>query len=99
MLSAEEGTAVVVTTKHRGLFFGYIKDKSNLPESIELTRCRNCVYWSKQLYGFIGLATDGPNGQCRVGPAAPFIEIFDVTSVITATQEAVAKWESAPWRS
>jgi len=85
---------VLVTTKHRGVFFGYAADTSG--RTITLQRARNCVYWTQLLHGFLGLATDGPGHGCRIGPAAD-ITLYDVTCVAEVTPEAVAAWEMAPW--
>lgn len=60
--------AVVVTTEHRGVFFGYARETSG--ETIALRAARLCVYWSADLRGFMGLASHGPNSSCKVGPAA-----------------------------
>lgn len=86
--------AVVVTTAHRGVFFGYADDSSG--ETIALERARLCVYWSSDVRGFMGLAAHGPTSGCRIGPAAD-IEVRDVTSVVACTPEAVERWEAAPW--
>ena len=86
--------AVVVTTAHRGVFFGYATDTSG--ETIKLRAARNCIYWSSDVKGFIGLASSGPSESCRVGPAAD-LELRNITSVAEATDAAVAAWEAAPW--
>ena len=86
--------AVLVTTTHRGVFFGYA-EKTNGP-TIKLRRGRNCLYWDASLKGFLGLAATGPTANCRVGPAAD-IELRDITSVVEVSAAAVEKWESAPW--
>lgn len=86
---------VLVTTAHRGVFFGYATDTSG--ETIALARARNCVYWSSDVKGFMGLAAYGPSRSCRVGPPAD-IELRAITSVVTVTPEAVAKWEEQPWQ-
>ena len=85
---------VMITTAHRGVFFGYATDTSG--ETVKLTRARNCLYWC-HTRGFMGLASDGPNESCRIGPAAD-IELRNVTSVTEVTPAAVAKWEAAPWK-
>ena len=85
---------VVVTTEYRGVFFGYAGDTSG--DTITLHRARNCIYWSADVKGFIGLATSGPSAKCRIGPSAT-IELRKVTSVVEASQDAVAAWESMPW--
>ncbi len=89
------GRPVLVTTAHRGVFFGYATDISG--DTIDLTRARLCVYWAPDLRGFMGLAAMGPNANCRIGPAAD-ITLRAITSVVSVTPEAVAKWEAAPWR-
>ena len=89
-----EELAVVVTTSHRGVFFGYTSDYSG--ESIELRAARNCLSWTSDVKGFMGLAATGPSKSCRVGPAAD-IQVRDITSVLKCTPEATAAWETAPW--
>lgn len=86
---------VVVTTAHRGVFFGNLIGPSDGP-TVKLSKGRNCLYWSKDVGGFVGLATKGPTSGCRVGPAAD-LELRNVTSVVECSPEAVAAWEKAPW--
>ena len=90
---SEKERAVLVTTAYRGVFFGYATDTSG--ETIQLKRARNCVQW-RDLKGFLGLATEGPNDKCRIGPAADF-EARNVTGVAEVTPEAAKAWELAPW--
>lgn len=87
--------AVLVTTAHRGVFFGYAVETDGA--TIKLRDGRNCVYWPSENRGFIGLATMGPMKGSRVGPAAE-IELRDITSVAECTPAAVAAWEAAPWK-
>lgn len=93
--SRKQERAVVVTTQHKGVFFGYATDVDG--DVIELRSARNCLYWTSDVRGFMGLASTGPTKGCRVGPAAD-IQIRDITSVALATDAAVAAWEAAPWR-
>jgi len=86
--------AVIVTTAHRGVFFGFA-DKTD-GETIALKRARLCVYWSKDMKGFMGLAAIGPSKSCKVGPAAD-IELRNITAVLTVSDEAVKAWEAEPW--
>ncbi len=86
---------VVVTTKHRGVFFGYAADTDG--ETIKLERSRLCVYWSADVKGFMGLAANGPSSSCKIGPAAD-ITVRNITAVLEVTPDATAKWESAPWK-
>jgi hypothetical protein len=85
---------VLVTTQYRGVFFGYARDTSG--PSIRLRRGRNAVYWSPEMHGFLGLASKGPDENCRIGPAAD-IEVRDITLVAECTPEAAAAWEAEPW--
>ncbi len=89
-----KGRAVIVTTAHKGVFFGYATETKG--ERIELQSARMCVYWTSDLRGFMGLASHGPNKGCRIGPPAD-IELRDITSVVEVTDEAAKKWETAPW--
>ena len=90
------GRPVVVTTAHRGVFFGYATDTSG--DTIKLARARLCVYWSSDCKGFMGLASDGPSSACRIGPPAD-IELRNITAVIETTPMAVKAWEGAPWKA
>ncbi len=87
--------AVLVTTTHRGVFFGYAMETDG--NSIKLRAARNCLYFARQTKGFLGLAAVGPIGDSRVGPPAD-IELRDITCVAEVTPEAVNVWESAPWK-
>lgn len=90
-------TPVIVTTEHRGVFFGYMGEELPTKEKITIKQARNCLYWDVSVKGFIGLATTGPNEKCRIGPAAPSLTLFDVTAVVECTQQAADMWEAAPW--
>ena len=86
--------AVIVTTEYRGVFFGYTSKTSG--NIIKLKDARNCVYWSSDVKGFLGLANNGPTKSCRVGPPAD-IELRKVTSIVEVTPKALEAWESQPW--
>ena len=85
---------VLVTTAHKGVFFGYAT-KTDGPQ-ISLKRARLCVYWSADLRGFMGLATVGPNKGCKIGPAAD-IDLRDITAVVEVSDVAAKAWEKEPW--
>jgi hypothetical protein len=87
---------VLVTTAHRGVFFGYATDTSG--PTIRLTRCRNVLYWGQAVRGFLGLAVNGPDETCRVGPAAEATELRNITSVSEVSPEAIQRFEEAPWK-
>ena len=85
---------VLVTTAHRGVFFGYATKTDG--ETIALKRSRLCVYWSADVRGFMGLAANGPSPSCRVGPPAD-ITLRNITAVLDVTPDAVVKWETGFW--
>jgi hypothetical protein len=89
---------VIVTTEHRGVFFGYIENDAKLPTEITLNGVRNCVYWSGQTKGVLGLAAQGPNKECRIGPKVPSATLWKVTGVFDCTPVATEAWESEPWK-
>lgn len=91
----KSGRAVIVTTAHRGVFFGRADTTDG--ETIKLKDARLCVYWDSSLKGFMGLASDGPSDKCRIGPAAD-IELRNITAVVEVTPEAAKRWEAAPWK-
>lgn len=86
--------AVMVTTAHRGVFFGYATETDG--EIVKLKRARLCIYWSADVKGFMGLASIGPSKSCKIGPPAD-IDLRAITAVVAVTPDAVTKWEAAPW--
>jgi len=95
-VSAAKERAVLVTTEHRGVFFGYSTYKSG--SEITLKRIRNCLYWSSDVKGFIGLAVTGPSSSCRIGPAGESANLTGVTGVFDCSQVAIENWERSPWK-
>lgn len=89
----KKGQAVLVTTEFRGVFFGYIKSATKLPEEITLTKVKNCIYWSSDCKGFLGLAVNGPTSSCKIGVEVTEITLWKITSVTPVSAEAVAKWK------
>jgi hypothetical protein len=96
MAKANKERAVLVTTQHRGVFFGYTSDADDAPV-VHLRAGRNVVYWPTSNRGFMGLASMGPQSGARVGPAAD-IAVRDITSMALVTDEAVKLFEAAPWK-
>ena len=86
--------AVLVTTEFRGVFFGYVKSDAKLPGEITLTKVRNCIYWAPSIGGFLGLASKGPDSQCKIGTEVQELRLFKITSVTPVSDEAAQKWNS-----
>jgi hypothetical protein len=95
-MTEKQAAPVVVTTAHRGVFFGYLAgDRAG--KTIELTNAQMCVYWSSDVRGILGLASGGPSRTSKVTRPVPRITLQDVTSVIDVTDEAVKQWLGRPW--
>ena len=88
---------VMVTTIHRGVFFGRLVRRTN--KRVVLAEARDCLRWSTDVKGFLGLAAIGPTAGCRIGPAVAEFSIprGDVTSIALCSEQAVAAWKAAPW--
>ena len=83
---------LVVTTAHRGVFFGYGEPSGT--NTIHLEWARMCIMWTEENHDVLGLATDGPKNGARIGPACPGLTLRDVTAIAECTAEAVKAWES-----
>ena len=92
--AAASERAILVTTQHKGIFFGYASKTGGV--TIKLRAARLCIYWTADLRGFMGLASSGPQKGCRIGPAVD-IELRDITSVTECTPQAAAQWEKNIW--
>lgn len=93
--NSPQGVPLLVTTEHKGVFFGYGTPTDET--TIRLTNARMCVYWSTDVKGVVGLAAKGPTRTCKVGPAAPAITLQAVTAIMEVSPEAEAKWKEEPW--
>lgn len=89
---------ILVTTKHRGVFFGFVDDDQDLNQNdIWVQDAKNCIYWDAGIKGFWGLARFGPDEKCKIGPSVPRALIKDVTSVAECTSDAIANWKKEIW--
>lgn len=93
----DKGEAVVVTTAHRGIFFGYLEEERDRGRTVVLADARNAIYYAAATLGFLGLADKGPGSGCRIGPSVCTLILYEVTSVATCTAIATDAWEAAPW--
>ena len=88
---------VVITTEHRGVFFGYIDPEDKDKKTISVEKCRMCVYWSSDVHGVVGLAANGPATDCKITPATKEIILQDITAVMVCEEDAIKAWEKEPW--
>ena len=95
LVETRQSVPLVVTTIHKGVFFGY--GVPTHEKTIRITKARMVVYWSPDVKGVVGLAASGPTAGCRIGPEAPAITLQDVTSVMEASTQAEVAWSNQPW--
>lgn len=94
MATRTTGKAVIVTTQHRGVFFGIVPKSADLTKrTLALKDARMAIRWGTTR-GVVELAETGPTGNSRIGAKADIPVLHDVTAVITVSDEARAKWES-----
>jgi hypothetical protein len=97
-MAATKKRCVIVTTEHKGVFFGLLNGSADTDTTVSLTDAQMCVYWSTDVNGVLGLAATGPSKSCRVTPVVPKITLQGVTAVIDASSEAEKAWRSRPWQ-
>ena len=85
---------VLVTTKHRGVFYGMVDENSDLSQStLKLLDAKMAIYWGTTK-GVAQLAHTGPTDKSKIGAPATVL-IHDVTAVWDVTDEAAEKWKNA----
>lgn len=86
--------AVLVTTQHRGVFFGYVEDDADLASrTLSLKGARMAIKWGTR-HGVAELAETGPTAQSKVGARADVPVLHDVTAVWLVTDAARERWEA-----
>lgn len=88
------GQAVLVTTQHRGVFFGQLAEERDAGKTVELMDARCAIRWGTST-GFLELAQKGPNSSSKIGAVAPRIRLHDVTSMTVCSEAAIAAWSRA----
>jgi hypothetical protein len=85
---------VIVTTAHRGVFFGEVVSNDLQNKRTVLKNARMAIYWATTK-GLFELAEVGPNSKSKIGSVAPEVTLHDVTSIIVCSEAASKAWESA----
>ena len=91
----KDSIPLIVTTLHKGVFFGYGQPTTD--KIIRIERVRMCVYWSSDVKGVLGLAAKGPTKDCKIGPEVPAMTLQDVTGIIEVSEKAEEAWKKEPW--
>ena len=87
--------AVLVTTQHRGVFFGYVEADADLTaRTLSLKRARMAIRFGTTR-GVAELADSGPTDRSKIGSRADVPALQDVTCVWAVTDEARDAWEAA----
>ena len=82
---------VIVTTLHRGVFFGRLTAHDAAAHTATLENCKMAIYWGTTR-GLFELADTGPTKKSRISAEAPKVNLNGVTAVVDCTQDAVAVW-------
>jgi hypothetical protein len=82
---------VIVTTEHRGVFYGMATDTEG--EVIHLRAARMAIKWSTTR-GLMELAEVGPNANSKISARAD-MSVRKITAVFECTEAARAAWEAA----
>jgi len=90
------GEWYLVTTDHRGVFFGRLESATNDGETMILEQARNCIYFCSKVGGVFGLAASGPVDGCRIGAKVNRLRLRACNSASEATPEAVKAWCEFP---
>lgn len=90
----------VVTTEHRGVFFGYLEnpEETDLSQPVKIYGKQMCTYWSQKMRGVFGLAKFGPDKECRIGAPVEWALIKNVTAIVGCSKEAEENWLKQPWQ-
>lgn len=83
---------VIVTTEHRGVFFGYADNTKGT--EIELKRARMAIAFGTTR-GILELAETGPTSRSKISARAD-LDVRKVTAVFEVTEAATRAWEVAP---
>lgn len=86
---------VIICTKYRGVFFGYLATRTQDPDpSVTLSRARMAIQFGTTR-GVMQLAETGPTTASKISARAN-LELFGITAIFDVTPEAVKAWEEAP---
>lgn len=85
--------AVLVTTQHRGVFYGLVPDDQDMnARTMALTGARCAIRWGTT-DGVAQLAATGPTTESKVGAKADLPALHDITAVWAVTAQAQGEWE------
>ena len=87
--------AILVTTKHRGVFGGLVDDDQDLrANTMSLKEARMAIRWGTTK-GLMQLADSGPTSNSNIRAPADIPVLHDITAVFEIKDEAWKKWTAA----
>ena len=86
------GKHVLVTTEHRGVFFGTLKSESKEYAVLEGARC--AIYFGTTR-GFLELADTGPTDSSKIGSEVAQLKLYDITSITLVSDKAAEAWRKS----
>lgn len=88
--------AIIITTKHRGVFFGRVAENEPIDgEHIKNVHgCRMAIQFGTDR-GVMQLAETGPTDRSKISARADMPIIRDVTAVMSVTDAAAELWDKA----
>lgn len=87
--------AILVTTQHRGVFFGYVEDSADVTKTTLALKGARCAIRWNTTKGIAELAEDGPNPNSKIGATADIEALHDITGVWSVTEKAEKSWTTA----
>jgi hypothetical protein len=95
-MPAQKLKSILITTQHRGVFFGQVPIKTDLTQKTfsKIQNARMAIYWGTTR-GVMQLAETGPTEKSRIGAPCTIDVLHDITAVFAVTDEAAQKWMSA----
>jgi len=91
-MTTKKQIPVLVTTQHRGVFFGFVPaDQDMTARTMRIADARCAIRWATTR-GVAELAEIGPNENTKIGACATLAALHDITAVWECTQEAVKQW-------
>lgn len=87
--------AVLITTKHRGVFAGLIEDDQDVnAEIMPLTAAKMAISFGTTR-GLMQLAETGPTQNSKISAPADIPSLRDITAVFDISAEAWRAWEAS----
>ena len=83
---------VIVTTEHRGVFYGWSSDTTGT--TVILKRARMAIYFGTTR-GVLELAETGPTAKSKISARAD-LDVRKITAVMEVTETAAKAWEAHP---